>query len=115
MIMSHEGSNFFTVLALMIGLGFAGSYMWFVCSPFYFEFFHLLFYASGLSLIGISILFAYAKKRLIRVILTIGSGILGGIHFYLTVNLFPEVGLILFAWMAFGLLLTVSGFLWLAE
>ena len=71
---------------------------------------------SGLFLAIASFGFAAATTRSGRVALTTITGILGGIHAYLIFTMFDLIlGIILFAWMAFGLLVAFAAFTWLHE
>ena len=71
---------------------------------------------SGLFLAIASFGFAAANTRSSRVALTMLTGILGGIHAYLIFTTYDLImGIIFFAWMAFGLLVAFAAFTWLHE
>ena len=78
--------------------------------------FHWIFVMSGIFLAVAAFGFAAADTRSGRVGLTMLTGILCGIHAYLIFILFDLImGIILFAWMAFGLLVAFAAFNWLYE
>ena len=71
---------------------------------------------SGMFLTITAFGFVAANTRSSRVALTMMTGILGGIHAYLIFTLYDLImGIILFAWMAFGLLVAFAAFNWLYE
>ncbi len=115
--MSREEGGFFYYLALLIGMGLVGAYFWYTLTyPVGFGIFNFIMFISGVILLLTSFAFAYLKTRMQRVVMTIVSGLLGGIHFLLVVGMFEVfMGIILFAWIAFGLLLAFAAFNWLLE
>jgi len=91
-----EEGTFFYYLALLIGMGFIGAYFW-------------IFVVATLGI-------AYATTRSGRIGATMLSGIFGGIHAYLDITQYTDLaGILLFAWIAFGLLLAFAAFAWLRE
>ncbi len=114
---TRDEGGFFYYLALLIGMGLVGAYMWYILvTPSPYEVYNFIMYISGALLVATSFLFAYAKTRTSRVLMTVLSGIIGGMHFFLDIALYDYVmGLILFAWLAFGVLLSFAAFNWLLE
>ncbi len=98
-------------------MGLVGAYMWYtLTTPGAYEIFNFILFMSGVILLASSFLFAYTKTRTSRVVMTVISGIFGGIHFFLDITLYGAfAGIILFAWLAFGLLLAFAAFNWLLE
>ena len=103
-----------------------GSYIWLILNATVWNLlFHAILVMSGVFLVAAALGFATAKTRSSRVGLTMLSGITGGIHAYLifaylTFNpisgLFDVlVAIILFAWVAFGTLVSFATLSWLQE
>ncbi|MDF1539258.1 MAG: hypothetical protein P1Q69_10195 [Candidatus Thorarchaeota archaeon] len=114
--MSDEG-GFFYYLALLAGMFLIGAYLWLIIIvPSYSQMFQLILILSGILIVAAAMMFIYARTRSSRIGLTVMTGILGGIHGYLDLALYGWfIGLVLFAWMAFGLILAVSAYNWLYE
>ena len=114
--LSDEG-GFFYYLALLAGMFLIGAYLWLIMIvPTFSQMFQLVLLLSGILLVVVAMTFVYARTRSSRIGLTVATGILGGIHGYLDLALYGWfVGLVLFAWMAFGLILAVSAYNWLYE
>ncbi|MFW9908022.1 MAG: hypothetical protein ACFFEF_05565 [Candidatus Thorarchaeota archaeon] len=112
-----EEGGFFYYLALLIGMVFVGAYLWHIMTtPTSSQIFQFILVMSGILLVASSFMFAYSNTRSMRIGMTMASGILGGIHGFLTLTLFDLItGIILFAWMAFGILLAFAAFNWLHE
>ncbi len=112
-----EEGGFFYYLALLIGMVLLGAYLWHIMiTPTFSQFFQFILVMSGIILIMTAMLFVYGKTRSMRIGMTIASGILGGIHGFLVLALYGAItGIILFAWMAFGLLLAFAAYNWLQE
>ena len=117
MVRGEEGT-FFYYLGLLVGMALWGAYIWTImntpvlASPI--MVWILVF--SGLFLAISAFGFAAANTRSSRVGLTMLSGILGGIHAYLIFTMYDLImGIILFAWMGFGLLVAFAAFNWLHE
>jgi len=114
-----EEGTFFYYLALLIGMALLGAYFWtlmntpvVVVSPL----FHWILVMSGFILVVAAFGFAAAETRSGRVGLTMLTGILCGVHGYLIFTMFDFImGIILFAWMAFGLLVAFAAYNWLHE
>ena len=115
-VRGEEGS-FFYYLTLLIGMALWGAYFWTILNAtIVVVAFHWILVFSGLLLAVSSFGFASANTRSSRVSLTMLSGVLGGIHAYLIFSLYDLImGIVLFAWMAFGLLLAFAAFNWLYE
>ncbi len=121
--MSREEGGFFYYLALLIGMSLIGAYMWYtLTTPATVEAFHFssyyqfILFMSGIVLLASSFLFAYTKTRTSRVAMTAVCGVTGGVHFFLDISMYDMIpGIILFAWMAFGILLAFAAFNWLLE
>ncbi len=113
----NDEGGFFYYLALLAGMFLIGAYLWLVITvPSYNQMFQLILILSGILLVAAAMMFIYARTRSSRIGLTVLTGILGGIHGYLDLALYGWlVGLVLFAWMAFGLILAVSAYNWLYE
>jgi hypothetical protein len=115
-----EEGTFFYYLALLLGMAMLGIYFWAIITvdlaPTYL-FFQWILITGGILFVGSAFGFVSAKTRSSRVSLTMLSGILGGIHSYLIFALFTDliVAIILFAWMAVGLLIAFAAFSWLYE
>ena len=120
MTMSDEGT-IWHYLGLFVGMVFLGSYLWYLLFPFgiasnptLLE--TQLLMVTGIFLIASTLALGFAKTRNERIITTMLSGSLGGIHGYMDLLFFaPGAGIILFAWLAIGLLLAFSVLAWLQE
>jgi hypothetical protein len=114
-----EEGTFFYYLALLLGMAMLGIYFWAIISvtlASMYLFFQWILIMGGILFVGSAFGFISAKTRSSRVSLTMLSGILGGIHSYLIFVLFDIiVAIILFAWMAIGLLIAFAAFNWLYE
>jgi len=112
-----EEGTFFYYLALLIGMALIGAYLWIILTvapinPSYQYFIFL----SGLLLVASTLGIAYANTRSGRIGLTMLSGIFAGVHGYLDVTQYTDLaGILLFAWLGFGLLLAYAAFSWLRE
>ncbi len=113
---SEEGA-FFYYLVLLIGAGLLGAYFWVVLmsiTPG--AVFNYILFVSGLLLVSSTYGLALAASRPGRVMLTVLSGLIGGVHGYLDLALFTDLmGIVMFAWVAFGLLLSFAALSWLRE
>ena len=113
-----EEGTFFYYLGLLMGMALLGAYFWFIMNaPVVVNMlFYLILVLGGILLVGSAFGFASANTRSSRVALTMLTGILGGIHAYLVFTIFDFIlAIILFAWMAFGLLIAFAAFNWLFE
>ena len=114
-----EEGTFFYYLALLIGMALVGAYFWFIMNTSIVVvsiLFYWILVLGGLLLVGSAFGFASANTRSSRVGLTMITGILGGIHGYLLFTMYDVIlAIILFAWMAFGLLVAFAAFNWLYE
>ena len=114
-----EEGTFFYYLALLIGMALLGAYFWTIMNATIVVvniIFHFLLVLGGMLLVVSAFGFASANTRSSRVGLTMLTGILGGIHAYLVFMMFDLImGIVLFAWMAFGLLIAFAAFNWLYE
>ncbi len=114
-----EEGTFFYYLALVIGMALLGAYFWYIITtPIVVV--SILFYwiliFSGILLAASAFGFVSANTRSSRVALTMLTGILGGVHGFLIFSMYDIImGIILFAWMAFGLLVAFAAFNWLYE
>jgi len=114
-----EEGTFFYYLTLLLGMALLGAYLWNILTvtlaPQY-MFFHWILVMSGIILIASAFGFVAANTRSGRVSLTMISGVVGGIHSFLIFVLFDLImGIILFAWMALGLLVAFAAFNWIYE
>ncbi|MFX0055795.1 MAG: hypothetical protein ACFFAX_14715 [Promethearchaeota archaeon] len=112
-----EEGTFFYYLALLIGMGFIGAYFWIILTvaPIDLNFQYFIF-LSGLFFVVATLSIAYAATRSGRIGATMASGIFGGVHAYLDITQYTDLaGILLFAWVAFGLLLAFAAFAWLRE
>jgi hypothetical protein len=99
-------------------MGLLGAYFWMILTATIVDIFiKATFFLTGLIVVLSTFGLAGAKKRSSRVILTTMSGLIGGVHGYLDIVLFPADlwGALLFAWLAFGLLLAFAALAWLPE
>ena len=114
-----EEGTFFYYLALLIGMALLGAYFWTLMNTpvmVVSVIFHWILVMGGIFLVVSAFGFASAKTRSGRVGLTMLTGILAGIHAYLIFMMFDVImGIVLFAWMAFGLLIAFAAFNWLYE
>ncbi len=114
-----EEGTFFYYLALLIGMALLGAYFWtLITTPIVVV--NIIFYwvlvLGGLLLVGSAFGFALANTRSGRIVLTMLTGILGGIHLYLIFTMYTLIeGIILFAWMGIGLLIAFAAYNWLHE
>ncbi|MFQ5832660.1 MAG: hypothetical protein ACE5H4_08165 [Candidatus Thorarchaeota archaeon] len=112
-----EEGTFFYYLALLIGMTLIGSYLWIILTvapidPSY----QYVIFMSGVLLVVSTLGIAYANTRSGRIGLTMLSGIFAGVHGYLDITQYTDLaGILLFAWLAFGLLLAYAAFSWLRE
>ena len=112
-----EEGTFFYYLALLIGMGFIGAYFWLVLTvtPITLGFQYFIF-LSGLFFVVSTLAIAFASTRNGRIGTTMLAGIFGGVHAYLDITQYTDLaGILLFAWVAFGLLLAFAAFSWLRE
>ncbi len=116
-MLNRDEGGFFYYVALLAGMFLIGTYLWHILvTPTGYQGFHFIMYATGFLLPVSAFGFAFAKARTSRVGLTVITGVIAGIHFFLEITLFGSfVGVILFAWMSFGLLLAFAAFSWLLE
>jgi hypothetical protein len=112
-----EEGGFFYYLALLIGMVLIGAYLWhIIITPAVSQIFQLIQVFSALLLVVSAMGFVYGKTRSMRIGMTIASGILGGIHGFLVFVLNDVIlGIILFAWFSFGVLLSFAAYNWLNE
>ncbi len=112
-----EEGTFFYYLGLLVGMGLIGAYLWVVLTTITSgALFNYVLFIDGLLLVVSTFGLAFAATRSGRIGLTMISGVLGGIHGYLDIVLFPPiVGIVMFAWIAFGLLLSFATLSWLHE
>ena len=99
-------------------MGLLGSYFWGILTVVPTNtLFHFILLMSGilltLSIFGL----AFTKTRPGRTGFTMIAGILGGIHGFLDLVLFPIgfLGIIMFAWIAVALLCAFAAFAWLGD
>ncbi|UCE11776.1 MAG: hypothetical protein JSW61_07555 [Candidatus Thorarchaeota archaeon] len=113
----REEGSFFYYLALLIGMTLVGAYFWYILdTPLTNTVSHLMLFLSGVLLVVSTMGLGYANTRSGRIGLTAMSGIFAGVHGYLDITVFPLLtGIILFAWIAFGLMLAFAAFAWLKE
>ena len=114
-----EEGTFFYYLALLIGMALLGVYFWTIMTTVVVVV-NLIFYwiliLGGILFVISAFGFASADTRSSRVGLTMLTGTLGGIHTYLLFTLFTLImAIILFAIMAFGLLIALAAYSWLGE
>ena len=112
-----EEGTFFYYLALLIGMGFIGAYFWIIMTvaPINLAFQYVIF-LSGLFFVVATLGIAFAATRNGRIGATMLSGVFGGVHAYLDITQYTDLaGILLFAWVAFGLLLAFAAFSWLRE
>ena len=112
----RKEASIFHYIGLLTGMGLLGAYFWGIMTvvPTNYMFQFILF-MSGVLLVVSAFAFAYTKTRSGRTGLTILAGVLGGVHGYLDLVMFYGYGLIMFAWIAVGLLLVFATFIWLTE
>lgn len=112
-----EEGTFFYYLALLIGMVLVGSYLWLIFTTLPTNFTaHFILFMTGVLLVITTLGFSYAETRSGRLGLTMATGILAGVHGFLELVYFPLLeGIILFAWFAFGLLLSLAAYSWLKE
>ena len=98
-------------------MGFIGAYFWIILTvaPIDLNFQYFIF-LSGLFFVVATLSIAYAATRNGRIGATMAAGIFGGVHAYLDMTQYTDLaGILLFAWVAFGLLLAFAAFAWLRE
>ena len=114
-----EEGKFFYYLTLLIGMALLGIYFWIIATAVLAPqnvFFQLVLIISGILLVASAFGFVAANTRSSRVTLTMVSGIIAGVHSYLIFALFELLmSVILFAWMALGLLIAFAAFNWIYE
>jgi hypothetical protein len=114
-----EEGKFFYYLTLLIGMALLGIYFWIIVTAMFtpqYVLFHWILIMSGILLMASAFGFVGANTRSSRVTLTMVSGILAGVHAYLIFVLFELLmSIILFAWMALGLLIAFAAFNWIYE
>ncbi len=77
---------------------------------------HFILFMSGIGMVISTLLIVNSSSRSGRLLLTIASGSLAGVHGFLDVVYFPTLpGYFMFMWLAFGTLLTLSCYDWLAR
>ncbi|MBN2229133.1 MAG: hypothetical protein JW779_06025 [Candidatus Thorarchaeota archaeon] len=116
--MSFIRGTFFYYLVLLIGMGLLGVYFWIILTATISDIaIKLVLFLSGIVTVCSTFALARTKSRPGRVSLTTLSGIIGGVHGFLIITLFPEglMGALLFFWMACGLLLAFAALAWLPE
>ena len=79
------------------------------------ELFKLVLMADSGLLVVVSLAFTLAKTRRHRTLMTILSGALFGIHGYLSIALYPGIGVYVFGWFGFSLLIVFAAFNWFKE
>jgi hypothetical protein len=114
-----EEGTFFYYLALLIGMALLGVYFWTIMTTEVVVR-NLIFYwvlvLGGMLFVASTFGFASSTTRSSRVGLTMLTGILGGIHTYLIFTMYSLiVAIILFALMAFGVLIAFAAYSWLHE
>ena len=117
-VMSLIRGTFFYYLVLLIGMGLLGAYFWLLLTANISDLIiKASFFLSGIILVFSTFALAGAKKRSFRIIFTTISGLSGGIHGFLDIVLFQEGlwGALLFAWIAFALMLSYAALAWLPE
>ena len=119
--MSDDEGTLWHYLGLLLGMAFIGSYLWYLVYPFGLTTYPginetRLLWITAILLVVATLAIAFAKTRSERIVTTMVSGALGGIHGYMDLLFFtPGAGIILFAWIAMGLLLSFSLLAWLLE
>lgn len=117
--LSHrEERSVFLYVGLFVGMGFLGAYfLVLLMSPIADTLMRMAFFITGILLVISTLTLAYTKTKTGRISLTMTSGIFGGIHGYLDLALYVEgfMGIVMFAWVALGLLLTFACFSWVLE
>ena len=79
------------------------------------ELFKLVLMADSGLLVLVSLAFTFAKTRKHRVLMTIISGALFGIHGYLSIVLYPEIAVYVFGWFGLSLMIVLAAFNWFKE
>jgi hypothetical protein len=112
-----EEGTFFYYLGLLVGMVLVGSYLWLILNTVIANMlFHAILFFSGIFLVIAALGFATANTRSSRVALTMLAGIVGGIHAYLIFVSYDLISaIVLFAWVAFGALLSFATLNWLQE
>jgi hypothetical protein len=98
-------------------MGFLGAYFWIslTVTPIRPEYQYIIF-LSGLFFVVATLSIAFSNTRNGRIGATMLSGVFGGVHAYLDITQYTDLaGILLFAWIAFGLLLAFAAFSWLRE
>jgi hypothetical protein len=119
--MSEDDGTIWHYLGLLVGMAFIGSYLWYLLFPFGLTVYPdqsqtQILVITAILLVVATIALGFAKSRNERVVTTMASGALAGVHGYLDLYLFsPGAGIILFAWISFGLLLAFAVLAWLQE
>ncbi|MHA1577716.1 MAG: hypothetical protein ACTSU3_10185 [Candidatus Thorarchaeota archaeon] len=112
----HIRKFFSYYLCMLCGIIFLYLYMWFVLSIMFIDpFYKMILMDISILLVATSLGFAYMKTRPKRLLMTVISGSLAGIHGYLSLALFTGAGVYMFGWFGFALLLIYASFNWLKE
>ncbi|TXT55647.1 MAG: membrane protein of unknown function [Candidatus Thorarchaeota archaeon] len=112
---SHVGA--FHYIALILGILTLTIYAWWIFSvgSWVLNFMETLFIAAGISMIPITLLIGKSDTRSGRVLFTIISAALGGVHGYLVLAFFPTTGAMMFLLFGFGLLMTAASITWIQK
>ncbi|MBD3404764.1 MAG: hypothetical protein GF411_01355 [Candidatus Lokiarchaeota archaeon] len=107
----------FHYIALALGIVSLTTYAWWVffAGTWLFDLMDILFIASGVAMIPITLIIGKADSRSGRVVFTIISGALGGVHGYLDLAFFPTTGAMMFLLFGIGLLMTASALIWMEK
>ncbi len=112
----YQRGTFFYYLGLIVGAAFCGAFYGVIlmASLPLTLFNYMMLGSSGVVLLG-SLLFAHLHGRKPRLFLTILTAIPAGVFGFLSVKLFPGLGLVYFGWLMFGILILSSVYSWTNE
>lgn len=113
---SHLRKYFSYYLSMVIGIAFFLLFMGYTLVLMYIDpFYKMILLDVSILLVVTSLGFAYLKTRPMRILMTVVSGSLAGVHGYLSIALFADAGVYMFGWFGFSLLLMFAAFNWFKE
>ncbi|MGY5875389.1 MAG: hypothetical protein RTU30_06565 [Candidatus Thorarchaeota archaeon] len=117
----NEEGTFYHYLVLFLGVMILGLYFYFMLVTMISDFWmNLISFTVALLLVVTTLSIPQSASRSGRTGLTMLSGFLAGIVGYLDLALYNfgdpiNFGIVVFAWLAFGILLSFAAFNWLQE
>ncbi len=104
-------------LVFLVGLGLVGIYMYYAFSVFGINELMDLIYLGSAGAFWLSTLIAvFFKRRSLRLLFTMGSGVIAGSHYLLsTILLGGQLATIMFLILGLGVVMSCSTLIWLRE